>query len=201
MKGKNRAKRGIGVLVAAFLVLAVVLGALLLRKYEEAKTPPTAPTVEDKSGYQQVVLFFADAAGERLVREGREIGPCDEVAACLEEILEELINGPVSDLVPVLPVTGMFNSVQLSGDVAIVDFARELLDALPSGSSSEMMAAYAIVNSLTFNYPQVRRVQFTLDGKPLETLKGHLDMRAPLVPDFSLEKSGEPAASPKGTKQ
>lgn len=200
MKGRNPAGRGVGVLVAAFLVLAVVLGALLLRKYEGAKTPPATPAAEDKSGYLQVVLFFAGEAGDRLIREGREIGPCDEVAGCLEEILEELINGPVGDLAPVLPVTGMFNSVQLNGEVAVVDFAAELLESLPSGSNSEMMAAYAIVNSLALNYPQVKMVQFTLDGKPLQTLKGHLDMRAPLVPDYSLEKSVVPADTLKEKK-
>jgi hypothetical protein len=201
MKGKKPASRGVGVLVAAFLVLAIVLGALLLRKYEDAKAPPPAPATQEKTGSHPVVLFFAAESGDSLVREGREIAPCDEVSVCLEDILEELINGPVSDLAPVLPAAGMFNSVKLEGDVARVDFARELLDALPSGSSSEMMAAYAVVNSLALNYPQVRRVQFTLDGAPLETLKGHLDTRSPLIPDFSLEKSAEPTETLKGKKQ
>jgi spore germination protein GerM len=200
MKGKKPARRGVGVLVAAFLVLAVVLGALIFRKYEGAKTPPPQPAAQENAGFHQVVLFFADESGDALVREGREIEPCDEIAGCLEAILEELINGPVSDLAPVLPATGMFNSVKFEGDVATVDFAQELLDALPEGSSSEMMAAYAIVNSLALNYPQVRSVRFTLDGKPLQTLKGHLDLRAPLAPDFSLEKSAAAAADRKGKK-
>jgi spore germination protein GerM len=199
MRGKKPARRGIGVLIAAFLVLAVVLGALIFRKYEEAKTPTPVPAARETAGYHQVVLFFATGSADFLAREGREIEPCDEVSGCLEAILEELINGPVSDLAPVLPATGMFNSVKLEGDLARVDFAGELLDALPAGSNSEMMAAYAIVNSLALNYPQVRTVQFTLDGKPLQTLKGHLDVRAPLAPDFSLEKSAA-ATPPKGTK-
>jgi hypothetical protein len=200
MKGRKPVKRGIGVLIAAFLVLAVVLGALLFRKYEGAKTPPPVPAVQESTGYHPVVLFFAAESGDSLVREGREIEPCDEIAGCLEEILEGLIDGPVSNLAPVLPATGMFNSVKLAGDVATVDFAGELLDALPAGSSSEMMAAYAIVNSLALNYPQVRMVRFTLDGKPLQTLKGHLDIRAPLAPDFSLEKSAAAADTLKGKK-
>jgi len=198
MKVKQPVRRGVGVLIAAFLVLAVVLGALVFRKYEEAKAP--VPAVRENAGFHPVVLFFAAESGDALVREGREIEPCDDVQDCLEEILGELINGPVSDLAPVLPVTGMFNSVNLEGNVARVDFARELLEALPAGSSSEMMAAYAIVNSLALNYPQVRLVQFTLDGKPLQTLKGHLDMRAPLAPDFSLEKSAGTPDKLKGNK-
>lgn len=191
MRSRQTAKRGVGVLVAAFLVLAVFLGALVFRKYENAGTPPPVSTPSQQSGFVTVTLFFADGESDGLVREGREIEGCEEVSDCLESILEELINGPVGDLAPVLPLTGMFNSVKLDGTLARVDFAQELLDALPAGSSSERLAAYAVVNSLAFNYPQVQAVLFTVDGKPLETLKGHLDLRQPLTPDFSLEKGAQ----------
>lgn len=192
-----------GVLVAAFLLLAVFLGALFFRKYEGARTIPPAPASAQKEGLVSVTLFFADQNGEGLVREGREIERCDDLSGCLESILEELINGPLGDLAPVLPLTGMFNSVTLDGAVARVDFAQELLDALPAGSSSELLAAYAVVNSLAFNYPQVQSVLFTVDGRSLETLKGHLDIRRPLVADFSLEKGAaeDKSQKPRGIKE
>lgn len=198
MRVKKTPKRGVGVLITAFLILAVALGALLMRKHEMAKMPPQVPAAQEQAGSHPVMLFFADMSSSSLVREGREIDACDEVSACLEDILEELINGPIGDLAPVLPPAGMFHSVILSGGVARVDFARELLDALPEGSSSEMMAAYSVVNSLALNYPQVQAVLFTLDGKPLQTLKGHLDVSKPLAPDFSLEKGASPPEKLKG---
>jgi len=43
-------------------------------------------------------------------------------------------------------------------------------------------------------------VLFTVDGKALETLKGHLDLRKPLEPDFSLEKGAEPSQIQKRKK-
>ena len=200
MKVKKTPKRGVGVLTAAFLILAVALGALLMRKHDMAKTPLSAPATREQAGSHPVILFFADMNSPALVREGREIDACDEVSACLEAILEELINGPVGDLAPVLPPAGMFHSVNLDGGIARVDFAQELLDALPDGSSSEMTAAYSVANSLALNYPQVRAVLFTLDGKPLQTLKGHLDVSRPIAPDFSLEKGAKPPEQLKGKK-
>lgn len=191
MKARRNPKRGVWVVVLAFLLLAVFLGALLLRKYEAATTPQSLPAVPQKSGLVTVTLFFAAQNGDGLARESRQIEPCDELQTCFEAILEELINGPVSDLAPVLPLTGMFNSVQLDGDTARVDFAQELLDGLPPGSSSELNAAYSVVNSLSFNYPQVKQVVFTVEGRLLATLKGHLDIREPIHPDFSLEKDAE----------
>jgi spore germination protein GerM len=178
-------------IVLAFLLLALFLGAMLFRKHERASAPPTIPAGSQKSGLVNVTLFFAAQNFDGLVREGREIGPCNEPSACFEEILEELINGPLGELSPVLPLTGMFNSVELDGHTVRVDFAQELLDGLPAGSSSELYAAYSVVNSLCYNYPQVQQVVFTLEGKPLETLKGHLDISNPISPDFSLEKSSE----------
>lgn len=198
MKKQRNPKRGVWVIVLAFLLLAVFLGALLFRKYEDATTSPSSPASSQKSGLVTVTLFFASQAGDGLVRESRQIAPCDELEACFEAILEELINGPVSDLAPVLPLTGMFNSVKLEGNTARVDFARELLDGLPAGSSSELNAAYSVVNSICFNYPQVQQVIFTVEGEPLETLKGHLDISQPISPDFSLEKGAE---KPQVTKE
>jgi len=202
MQSPRTVRRGMGVLIAAFLILAVFLGALVFRKYETAGTPSPVPPPQ-QAGLVAVTLFFAAANGDGLVREGREIEGCDEPSGCLESILEELINGPVGDLAPVLPPAGMFNSVTLEGHMARVDFANELLEALPSGSSSEMLAAYAVANSIAFNYPQVKSVLFTVDGRPLETLKGHLDIRRPLAPDFTLERSAgnDQLQKPKGARE
>jgi len=200
MKTQRNPKRGVWVIVLAFLLLAVFLGAFLFKKYEDATTAPSLPASAQKSGFVTVTLFFAAQAGDGLVRENRQIAPCDEPEDCLEAILEELINGPVSDLAPVLPLTGMFNSVKLDGNTARVDFAQELLDGLPAGSSSEINAAYSVVNSLSYNYQQIQQVVFTVEGKPLETLKGHLDISKPISPDFSLEKGAEMPQVTKGKR-
>jgi hypothetical protein len=185
--GRSR-QQEIGVLVIAFLVLALFLGALLLRKYKEASAPPSAPPTAQQTGTATVTLFFGTGVFDGLAPEGREIDACQELAGCLESILEELINGPVGELQPVLPGAGMFNSVQVVGNLARVDLTQGLVDALPGGSGSEQLAVYAVVNSFAFNYPEVRHVLFTVDGKALETLKGHLDLRLPIDPDFSLAK-------------
>jgi hypothetical protein len=94
----------------------------------------------------------------------------------------------------------MFNSVKLDGVTARVDFAQELIDALPAGSNSELYAAYSVINSICYNYPQVQQVLFTVDGKPMETLKGHIDISRAMTPDFSLEKGAEKPKVNKGKR-
>jgi hypothetical protein len=43
---------------------------------------------------------------------------------------------------------------------------------------------YTIVNALTSNLPAVTAVQILVDGKEVDTLAGHVDLRRPLAKDL-----------------
>lgn len=51
-----------------------------------------------------------------------------------------------------------------------------------------MMAVYSIVNTIAVNFPRIKLVKLTINGKDAETLNGHIDLRKPLAPDFALER-------------
>ena len=51
---------------------------------------------------------------------------------------------------------------------------------------TEMLAVYAIVNSVVLNVPEISAVGILINGGPLETLNGHVDLRRPLLADSSL---------------
>jgi hypothetical protein len=56
----------------------------------------------------------------------------------------------------------------------------------PGGSAAELLTVYAIVNAVTANLPAIMRVQILLDGKEVDTLAGHMDLRRPLQRNESL---------------
>ena len=62
--------------------------------------------------------------------------------------------------------------VNLSGDIT----ARH-----PGGSLLELFTVYTLVNALTVNLPAIQRVQILVDGKEVDTLAGHVDLRHPLA--------------------
>jgi hypothetical protein len=191
-------------ILLGILLLALLLVILMLKKYagrHPGEIPPLP--VAPQEGVRLVTLFFAAPGGEGLVSESREIGPCGETASCAEALLEELINGPLDDLSPTLPETSTFHDVSLDGDTLIVNFGQEFLEGVPSGSNAEMMAVYSVVNSMTLNFPQARKVRLLIDGKGVETLKGHLDLREAIEPDFTLEKkkTGAGEQPPKRDRQ
>jgi spore germination protein GerM len=64
---------------------------------------------------------------------------------------------------------------------AFVDLSKEVMSAHPGGTLSELLTVYTIVNVLATNLPAVTSVQVLVDGKEVETLAGHVDLRRPLA--------------------
>jgi hypothetical protein len=70
--------------------------------------------------------------------------------------------------------------------VAYVDLSKEISEKPISGMDSEMLAVFSLVNSITMNFPAIKRVQILVDGRIAETLAGHVDLSHPLMPDPTL---------------
>lgn len=192
---KKRTSRAKGLILIAFLIFAAVVGVLVFRKYEAARRVAAPPAkTQQVPGTTVVTLFFATEDGEGLMREGRELEVDEQLEDRIDSVVEELVSGPLGSLAPTLPPNTRVLGVQMKGDVARIDFGHELVEGLPSGSSAEMTAVYSVVDTVAVNFPQVKGVQFLVDGAPVAELKGHLDVSHPIAPDFSLEKKEAPAA-------
>jgi hypothetical protein len=188
LKKSKLPRRDLTALFIAFFIFAVVVGALLLKKYETRHRQPPLPAQPHQQGIRIVTLFFASTDGAGLVREGREIDSCGDPAECVEAVVAELINGPLGNLAPTLPAATSIRSIRINGDVALLDLGDEVARGLPGGSNSEMAAVYSIVNTIAVNFPRIKLVKLTLNGRDVETLNGHIDLRKPLAPDFALER-------------
>lgn len=194
-------KRRIGAdIIVPFILVAVVFGGLFWQKYREAAILPTVPPAKQgDAAVRKVVLFFAGHDGT-LAREARETEGCNDATDCARSLLEELFSGPVGDFDDLLPEWTNVRSVRLEGATAIVDLDRVFSDDLPSGSSSEMLAVYAIVNTICANLPEISQVRIMIEGNPQSRLR-HLDLSEPLEPDYTLEMPPPaPAQPPAGPK-
>ncbi len=183
-----RHKQHIGAdIIVPFILIALVFGGLIWRKHYEAVQPPeTAHGRNGMTSVQKIVLFFGNN-NSYLSRETREIDYCDNRTSYLNCILEELVSGPVTDLVPVIPEWTDINLVKIEKDLAIVDLNKDFKVSLQPGSSSEMLAVYSVVNTICINMPEIHRVKITVECNN-ETHLSHLDLSDPLEPDYSLEQ-------------
>jgi len=199
MAAQHKKRINISLLIP-FLVVALVFGVMLWQKYRDSRQVPTVPQIQPSVGKRTAILFFV-ADGTRLAREARELDPCQDDNACLADVLEELLNGPVAEFEESLPDGSTVNSVAINNDLATVDMNSAFVQALPTGSSAEMLAVYSIVNTVAANFPQISAVKLTVDGIEAAHLQ-HLDLSGPLTPDYTLEQEPrldvktEPATAP-----
>ena len=100
---KKRTSGAKGILLIAFLLFAVVLGALIFKKYETAARKVEPPPAAQPVGTFVSTLFFATPDGQSLVREGREVEIAEGVEEGVESVVDELIGGPVGAPRSILP--------------------------------------------------------------------------------------------------
>ena len=74
----------------------------------------------------------------------------------------------------------------LDNGTAYLDFNDALTGSVGGGSMEELLVVYSIVDSVVLNIPEIKRVGILVNGQPLETLNGHIDLRHPLPADHEL---------------
>jgi len=189
--GKGRKKKGsIGKFIVFLFIFGIVASLSLLFRNEIVNT--CYPLFE-KLGFvkerREIVLYFTDQDGEYLIGEKRRIIKKEVPKEEAIEVMDELIKGPKGKLIPTLPPrTKCLNFKIDERGAAIINFNRALSKEHPGGSSAEILTVYSIVNSLAQNFPQIKQVQILIDGKPVETIAGHLSLRQSIAPNRKLIK-------------
>lgn len=132
-------------------------------------------------------LFYASAEGDALIPVQREVPLADDIEAQGREILLSQLTPAPEPYISPIPAGTMLRAFYVTerGD-AFVDLSREVTTAHPGGSLTELLTVQAIVNAVTANLPAVQRVQIIVDGREVDTIAGHIDVRRPLVRDNSL---------------
>lgn len=175
----------VGLIAVAVAVAIALLGWLLfsadpLPQTEEIQAAVELPT-PTPAPEQRIVLLFIGRDG-LLHPELRSVPLPDEVYERIRVVMGELLAGPDPslNLAPVIPYAAALEAVFVDGTGnAFVD-----LTAPPGkleGSSTELLLAYGVVDTILLNCPEVSAVQILFGGHEVKTLTGHLDLSKPLV--------------------
>jgi hypothetical protein len=176
---------------AAVGVIAIVLivrgvGALFPKK-AEAPAETAAPTTSAETAHITATLFYASSDGRSLVPVRRDVPLASGVVEQGRQILLTALQAPPAPYIKVIPEGTTLRAFYVTdrGD-AFVDLGPEIVRAHPGGSLNELLTVYALVNAVTANLPAVQRVQLLVDGKEVDAIAGHVDIRRPLTRDTSL---------------
>ena len=188
---KKRSYRKYLVVWGALAVLVFVVG-LVVGYLKTADAPQPLPSAVETSAVttREVILYFASVDGQSLIAETRDIAECQQDEDCLRDTVRALIAGSQGGFAAILPAQVVLNDVSVEGSLVTVDFSQELISAHPGGTQSELLTIYGLADTLAVNFPHLRQMRVLVDGVPVATLKGHVDLRQPISPDFSLVEEG-----------
>jgi germination protein M len=175
----------------AGVLTALLIGWLIAASLSPSAEPPEAdpapptgsPPSRDAERRIRAKLFYVSQDGQRLATIDREVPFAEATADQARRLLEAELVTPPEPLAPAIPTGTRLRQVYVTDrGEAYVDFSRELMTAHPGGSLNELLTIHAIVNVLTTNLPAISAVQVLVEGKEVETLAGHVDIRRPLRP-------------------
>jgi spore germination protein GerM len=206
-KGQKKSRKKGGAGKALFFLIVIGLALFLAYQFRKEILKSLVPLLEktpekklerrvEKEPEQKtarvdkkiVTLYFSGEEGEYLTGEKREISIKGSAQEDAKEVIEELIKGPKGKLIRTLPSRTRLLALRIDeGGVAKVNFDRALSRDHPGGSSAEIMTVYSIVNSLTLNFPQIKKVQILIEGRR-ENITGHLVLDRPISSKTDLIK-------------
>lgn len=180
-------------------VIAVVLGWALMsglsRLLREAEPAAPTPSVQQTTPSEtpavpriKATLFFGSENGAGLVAVEQEVPFADGTVAQARALVEaQLTATPPPPLAATIPPGTTLRGLYVSDkNEAFVDLDATVRDKHPGGSMNELFTVYTIVNAITTNLPDVQHVQLLIDGREVDTLAGHVDLRRPLRKNESL---------------
>lgn len=187
-------------LLLLMALLAFLAGvALVLKPFGDFSSSqenrPVAPinAPQPAEVQREVILYFGTLGVPQLAQQMRYIDECATERECIMGLVEQLIAGPVAsvqgvttDLAPVLPAQALLLDAEVVDETVKLNFNQAFISHHPGGSSTELLTVHALMNTLAANLPHIREMVLLVDGQPIETLRGHVDLRQPVAADFSL---------------
>ena len=174
------------VIVVAAAILVWLLFFALPGRYDAqpqtAAAPATPATPAAPGRIIKAQLFFVADDGVTLTGVERDVPFGENTVEQAKAIIGAQIAPVTEPLVSAIPPGTALRALFITrGGEAYVDLSRELVTAHPGGSTNELLTIRTIVDALTANLPAITAVQLLVDGKELDTLAGHVDLRRPFT--------------------
>jgi spore germination protein GerM len=161
--------------------LAVI--AAVLYFYNKELTQWAGSVLIEKPDTWSATLYFGDERSDFLIPEFRTLTAIHDPAEKAAALVQELIHGPTARGVRTVPrQTKIIWSKTGEDGLLRINFGTEMIQYHPGGSTAELLTVYSIVNTITTNVPEIKKVQLLFDGNPSETIAGHFDCSVPISP-------------------
>jgi spore germination protein GerM len=187
----GRAKIYLLAIVVAAAGVTWALMRIFLPKPSAAPAATVTAPAPTETAHITATLYYGSSDGRALVPVRRDVPAATSVVDQGRQILDVQFQDAPQPYVQVIPKGTKLRAFYVTDrGEAFVDLSGDVVSAHPGGSLTELLTIYAIVNAVTTNLPAVQRVQLLVEGKEVDTIAGHVDVRRPLEGDATLVREG-----------
>jgi germination protein M len=167
--------------IVVVLAACVGLGAYLCTGHKQPTPPPApgpAPVVQTPAEPMKTVKVYQIEVKNNQAKlratQARIPAAGSPIKAALRKLIEQ---GDGKDLANPIPKGTRLLGLKVRKGLATVNLSHEFRDNFTGGSEEEGLTIGAILRTLA-QFPEVKQVEFMVEGKPLDTL-GHLELSGP----------------------
>lgn len=138
----------------------------------------------------QAMLYFTKD-GRQLVGTPVTVGELgmDHTEKAKRIILALLEGERTVGLKSVIPDGTSLINLFVNDKQVVVNLSAHMVSNLEGGVDEELLAVYAVVNSLLFNLEGIESVQILIENEKLPTLGGHVDISVPLIANAAITRT------------
>ncbi len=176
----------------AFVVLGIVVVFFIIGVWVSSKFLKNKPQIQTHkktiSTHKEFVekitytLFLPSKNRNFLIPIQVEVAKFNSELENIKTLLQKLMNMKAEDsyFSPFPENIKLLDIFITKNRILVLNFSRDILINKFSGSNDEIFTVFSIVNSIIYNFPDIKSVKFLIEGREIETLYGHIDMRFPL---------------------
>ena len=188
--GFRRSYRIAGTVLLALAIGAATLTLVLVERWESAAGGSSELDGAGGPGGAgspfTATMYYVAGNGLGLVRREIDVPYSADPLLRARIIVERQLERPPRRLLSAFPAGTRLRAVYLADDGNLfVDLSGEVTTEHSGGSLDELLTVYALVNAVTTNVHEVAAVQILVDGREVDTLAGHIDLRQPLTPNLT----------------
>ncbi|MFH0794822.1 MAG: GerMN domain-containing protein [bacterium] len=192
LRATRRGRTHCAVTLLVVSVLVAVLGFVAFNHFFRPRVelpavsaPPRGETSADTSrSPNKAAKIFFTRNGDGLAETLMSVRADQDTATQASIVVEVLLRGPTADgFKPLLPVGTKLRGLFVDDKIAVVDLSAEVLKPAPEQDclSGELLAVDSIVNTILVNCEDLQKVLILIQGKPVDTLWGRVDLSEPLA--------------------
>ena len=182
-------KKWMTVIISTLLLLAGTWYLYTYQPEEEFPEGTTTPNISQmilvasdmpQMTYQEITLYVSDSLTGTLTTMKRELPNDLKLVDKITQTIAYLILPDSNTRNEAIPEGTAVVSVFVTNTGSVyLNLNRHIQDRHMGGLSAELATVTSLVNTLLFNFQEIKQVQLLIEGAEIETLAGHVDCRKP----------------------